>query len=314
MYLAVRTVDIEEAYQIFLEIDLRFLAPMIVVWVAALLVRVYRWYFMFSDQERPAFPRVYDAFVIGNMLNNLLPGRLGDIARAGIIGRKMNVSGTSGALATIVLEKVIDGLIVLFLIGGVFLLAPFPAWLYSAVIVGGMAFLAVLLALFITLKLFYEIDLQNASNQAQNGLLYKAGMHIKRIVQKFSFGLHVLRTRRDFVRLIVLTFPIWFLETASVYLAFSAYRLELSILAAAVVISFLCVATMLPAAPGFIGTYQFVIVTALALYGVSENQSLALGVFLNLFVIVCTTFVGVMVMIRKSWKAIGITKQIFNGK
>ena len=68
-------------------------------------------------------------------------------------------------------------------------------------------------------------------------------------------------------------------------------------MAAVVSLVFLCVGSMLPAAPGFIGTYQLFIVAALQLYAVSDTSAFALSVFLNLYVIVLTSILGVVAIV-----------------
>ena len=76
------------------------------------------------------------------------------------------------------------------------------------------------------------------------------------------------------------------------FLCLQAFSINVPFSAAIVSIVFLCVGSMLPSAPGLIGTYQLFIVSALQLYAVSSTSAFALAVFLNLFVIVMTTVLG----------------------
>ena len=55
---------------------------------------------------------------------------------------------------------------------------------------------------------------------------------------------------------------------------------------------FLCIGLMLPAAPGFIGAYQFFIVAALQLFGVPDTTAFALAVFMNLYHIFLSFLAG----------------------
>ena len=83
------------------------------------------------------------------MTNNIVPGRLGDLARAGMIGRFVPLLGSSGALATVVLEKVVDGLALLAFLGVALLVAPLPAWLGKTGALGSLVFLGSLLFLLV---------------------------------------------------------------------------------------------------------------------------------------------------------------------
>ena len=58
-------------------------------------------------ENRPTFPQSYIAMMQGYLLNNLLPLRLGELGRAFLLGRKINVS-MFHVLSTIVIERVID--------------------------------------------------------------------------------------------------------------------------------------------------------------------------------------------------------------
>ena len=58
-------------------------------------------------ENRPTLPQAYIAMMQGYLLNNLLPLRLGELGRAFLLGRKINVS-MFHVLSTIVIERVID--------------------------------------------------------------------------------------------------------------------------------------------------------------------------------------------------------------
>ena len=58
-------------------------------------------------ENRPTFPQSYIAMMQGYLLNNLLPLRLGELGRAFLLGRKINVS-MFHVLSTIIIERVID--------------------------------------------------------------------------------------------------------------------------------------------------------------------------------------------------------------
>ena len=80
------------------------------------------------------------------------------------------------------------------------------------------------------------------------------------------------------------------------FIVFLMFGLNLPFVAAIVTGVILSVGMMLPAAPGFIGTYQFFTVTGLQLYQVVESKALAIAVFLNLFVFAITTLLGIIAL------------------
>ena len=72
---------------------------------------------MFPNEARPGHRVAFDAFMIGAVTNNLVPGRAGDVLRAAVIGRHLQSVGMSGAIATVILEKILDVAVVLLLFG-----------------------------------------------------------------------------------------------------------------------------------------------------------------------------------------------------
>ena len=115
------------------------------------------------------------------------------------------------------------------------------------------------------------------------------------LVRKFSTGLHTLRTAQHFSLSTVLSLVIWFGETAMLFMLIQAFSISAPYMAAVVGIVFLCIGGMLPNAPGFIGTYQLFIVAAFTLYGVPETEAFALSIFMNLYMIVVTSVLGMLV-------------------
>lgn len=111
-----------------------------------------------------------------------------------------------------------------------------------------------------------------------------------RLLDRFVGGLSVLKSKKRFAALIVFTVVIWLLEALLMFSAFRTFALVLPFVAAIVCLVLLTMGLMFPAAPGFVGTYQFFLVTALRLYKVPEGQALAIALFLNLFVFIFSTY------------------------
>ena len=117
------------------------------------------------------------------------------------------------------------------------------------------------------------------------------------VLRKFSTGLYALRTARHFALLSTLTLILWSGEVCVMYICFQAFSIPVPFVAAVVTVVFLSVGSMLPSAPGFIGTYQLFIVAALTLYAVPESNAFALSMFMNIYAIVMISFLGLLAVV-----------------
>ena len=315
LYLAVRNADFLEVRRALAAMDLRWLVPIVMIALIDFWLRAVRWTRMFPADSRPTLRQSFSAFVIGALANNVVPGRLGDIVRATMIGRLIPTVGSSGALGTVVLEKVADGLVLLALLGLAFLMAPLPLWLAQTGALGSLVFLGSLVLLLIV-NAHGKASRNRSDTRAGESGFGKIVSALQRLLRRFALGLNALNSKRQTLVVLVLTLAIWLLEFSIMFVVFLMFGLNLPFVAAIVTGVILSVGMMLPAAPGAIGTYQFFTVAGLQLYQVPESQALAMAVFLNLFVFANSTLLGLIALSVEGmnwfsdWRFLGVRQLI----
>src|SRR5262249_43752330 len=107
--------------------DYVWLVPAAVCILLGYALRTVRWHFLLSGPAQAPVRTLFPILTMGFATNNLLPGRLGELWRAPTLGQKKNVRRTF-ALASVFVERVFDGLV---LIGTMVLLSfvvPLPGW------------------------------------------------------------------------------------------------------------------------------------------------------------------------------------------
>ena len=106
--------DIGETWEILGEANYFALVPAILVYFGSVFFRTFRWQYLLAPVKGLSVRRLYPVVVVGYMANNILPVRLGEVVRAYYVGEREKVSKVA-ALATIAVERVFDGLTLLFL-------------------------------------------------------------------------------------------------------------------------------------------------------------------------------------------------------
>ncbi|HSJ58082.1 MAG TPA: lysylphosphatidylglycerol synthase transmembrane domain-containing protein, partial [Anaerolineae bacterium] len=146
---AFRQVNPREVWEALGGVNYWLLAASLVPLVLFLFLRAVRWRQLFYPQRGLRLSNLLSVICIGYLLSNIFPARLGDVARAYLIGDTEEVSRTA-AFSTVVAERVLDALAA---VAGFFFILPFaplPEWMVnSGLTVGVVALVAV--ALFVVL-------------------------------------------------------------------------------------------------------------------------------------------------------------------
>jgi len=237
--------------------------------VFALWVRARRWRYLFPPNASP--DRLFSAVMIGFMANNVLPARMGEFVRAYALGRTESLS-KSLSLATIVIERVFDGLTLLALLAVSILFIPSrpPAWVVPAA-EASLALYLVVLAVMVWLWARPEVAARWLGRVLAPFPL-RLQARAQEILRSFTLGLEVLTRGRHLAVVVGLSLLIWLVVVIGVQLAFLALKLTLPLTAGVTLVAIVSLGVMLPSSPGFVGTFQFFTVTSLALFGVSDSQ------------------------------------------
>ncbi|MBZ0273995.1 flippase-like domain-containing protein [bacterium] len=253
--------------------------------VATLMIRGVRWRYLLLPVKPIRFPQLFWSTTIGFAVNNVLPARLGEFARAYSLARRETIA-FGASFGSIVVERLYDSFAVLFLFTGILFafdldlsrVIPVSEGRVALVLaVGGAGLLAAILAL--KWKTYAAV--------AWLGFLLKplpprAGKFVIGLFTSFVRGL-TQSTRPSHVAIIVVTsIAIWVVSAFNMYYAVYAFDVELSFRAVVVLIMAVAVAVAVPAAPGYVGVYHYLAQQALVKYaGVEETLALSIAVIIH---------------------------------
>ena len=221
------------------------------------------------------------------MGNNIYPARAGEVLRAVILKRKEGVS-ISASLATIIVERIFDGVVML---GFVFVNLPELAKLTSASgFVGNIQQVAVIgTGIFIGALVVFLVAAMFPQMTARIGLWFIHRLTPKRLherminlMNKFLDGLASLRSPWNVLMVFFTSVIIWLLETGKYWFVMHAFDFTVSFFALMLMNGIVNLATTIPSAPGYIGTFDAPGIAVLTAYGV--DQATAAGYTLTLHV------------------------------
>jgi uncharacterized protein (TIRG00374 family) len=256
-------------------------------------VRARRWRYLYPRQSDP--PGLVAAMLIGYMINNVLPLRAGEVARVYVVAHRWG-HGFWMVLATIIVERVLDGIAIVVMLAVLVLLIPVPAYLqWGATLLLGINVLGVAsLAL-----------LAVAPDHARRMLLRFTGpwprlaRAAERIFIRFRDGLEGIRTPVHLAPLLAWTVVVWIVPVAGCWLVFRSLDLPLPWTAAWAVLAFVGVGVSIPSAPGYIGVFHAAAALALGVFGVSAAEALGCALVLHAVQFVPVTVVGWIALLRE---------------
>ena len=272
------------------------LATSIALYAVASLIRGERWH-QIVGRAGLVVPRAdtYRLTVVGYMGNNVLPARSGDVLRAFLLAplartRKRHVLGT------VVAERLLDAAALVLVFGVV------GYGLLREDIPGGRPVVLVALALAVL---------------AAAGVLFALAARRRNALRRLRDAVRPLSTptralaSTHGVMLFVLSVALWTLE-ASVYLTVGrAAGIELGLLEALYVVALTNLFALVPAAPGYVGTFDAGVLFALDSLGATGSQALSYLVLARFVLFVPITLVGFVFLVTRygGWARLRAARQ-----
>jgi uncharacterized protein (TIRG00374 family) len=280
LFLLLRRLDYRQLWIALVRINGPVLTLPIISTLAGILLCALRWRNLFSPRMKVGFWICFGALGVGNMANNILPARGGDFLRCFLVARRNSLTRGSTALATLGLEKILDGLALLtvLMVSSLFF-AP-PQWFGRLAMIAGIVFGGALaMAILLHHRLNWIIALTHSIFRVLH--LELLGDEAAAPFEWFAQGLGAIGSPSQLVRLVVLTAGIWAVDAVGVWGLAWALRIPVSFPGAALVSAIVGLSTMIPAGPGYLGTYDFFSVAALRLLGVEFASATALTLLMH---------------------------------
>jgi uncharacterized protein (TIRG00374 family) len=287
IWLALRGLRLDQFWGVVQSANYWWLVPGVAVYFVAVWARAWRWHYLLRPIKNIPTRAVFPVTTIGYMGNNIYPARAGEVLRAVILKRKEGVS-VSASLATIVIERIFDGVVML---GFVFVNLPelarlttnsgFVGNIQQVAVIGTGVFLGAL-AIFLLAAMFPAVTVRAGGRFIDRVLPERTRQSVTGLMHRFLDGLASLRSPLNILMVFVTSVIIWLLETGKYWFVMHAFNFHVSFFALMLMNGIVNLATTIPSAPGYIGTFDAPGIAVLTAYGVP--QAIAAGYTLVLHV------------------------------
>ncbi len=287
LWLALRDVPFSDVWTEMRRGDPFLLAGCIIVATLGFVIRAMRWKVLLQPiYSGTSFHSRFASVSIGFMANNVLPARVGEFARAMALSRLEPVKA-SGAFGSLVVERVLDGVVLLsFLIIPV-LTPNFPgAALFDegygrALLRFGLVGVTVVLVALVAMA-FFPRSFTRGIERVAKVLPAVVGRPLVAAIESFLESVEILRNPVLLLTALAWSFFFWTFHATSFWLGMLAFGIDTGFVSAIFTTAVVGFGVALPSAPGFIGLFQAAARFALTdVYGVAPTQSLAFGFAYN---------------------------------
>lgn len=266
-------VDLEQVLESLRTADWRAALVIAAGQTAFLLLRGWRWKLMLGGGAR--YGPLFHAQNIGYLITNLVPFRLGDVARSYLAGQEPEVSGVQ-ALSSVVLERVLDMLIIVLFFGVAAPLAPaLPEVMgVTGALISAAAVAGFLLMLLAAAKRQRALQLARSSLGRVGFLRANADAWLARISSVLD-GFKVLTQWGLLLRVVMLSLALWLCILAGYYGGLRGFWPEATWAAALFTLCAAAFGVAAPSTPGFVGVFHGAVMIGLSVFPATEEQALS---------------------------------------
>ena len=286
LYLALRGLHPIELWEAIRSARFWWLIPGVGVYFLGVWARAWRWHYLLRPLKKIPTRTMFPVVAIGYMGNNIFPARAGEVLRAAILKDREGVP-ISASLATVVVERIFDAVVML---GFVFFnLGELGRLTQDSGFIGNIQQLALwssfifigALVLFLLAAMFPRVTERITLALIDRLAPLRFREKIRGIALRFLTGLESLRSPREALMVFFTTVVIWLLETGKYWFIMHAFPFEVTFFTLMLMNGIVNIATTLPSAPGYIGTFDAPGIAVLVAYGVPQATAAAYTLVLH---------------------------------
>lgn len=295
VYLAVRGLDLDALTESFHHADLLPWVPLgILSYLAGHVVRGVRCRLLVRREAEISLATAANIVVVGYASNNVLPARLGELVRAGMLAERTGMPVVQ-SLAVTFIERVLDGLAILFLLVLATMAGDTPGWIQDVVRVALVVFGAATLAMLAGAH--SPAVILGITSRLGNRLGPRWHDRLVSLATSITNAGACLRDPKDAALLALYSIAVWSLEAGLFIALLPVFGIPASIENGALAMCVTNLGLLVPSSPGFIGPFHYFASRAIMVHGIAEPTALAYATLVHLAFYVPVTIWGAASML-----------------
>jgi uncharacterized protein (TIRG00374 family) len=291
IWILARSVDLPRTFDVLRTANPAWIALMVGTVFIDVAARGGRWQALLAPIKRLPYRRVLGYTYVGYLANNVLPARLGELVRSHALGEGEGISRPT-VLGTVVVERIVDTVIVVGLAALAVLTLGVGGTMSTAVALGA-AFVGVLVVALVVAMVSHRLPgAQRVTAVAER---YP---RILEVARRLRDGLAVAARPGTLARALFLSAAAWAASIATFIAAGQAVGIELSIGQAALLSSGVALATIVPSAPGYVGTFELTAVSIAKIFDADPDAAFAMALLAHAMILAITSIGGVIAAVR----------------
>lgn len=285
MALLFRKIDFNHLWSALVRADYRYILLAVVCTFSSYFLRAVRWHYLLIPEKRIPLSSLYSATIIGYMANNLLPARLGEFVRAFVLAQREGLR-TPAVFASLVIERLFDGFTVMLILLFTLFMLRLPQGLSEAETIlktGGVVTFVLYAAV---VAFLFLLKYQTMRTLAWTGVLLKPfpkqlSERIVPLLGSFIGGIRMSSKGGHIAAVLVSSLSVWLFCVIPVDMVLQGFGIHLPVTASMFILVLLVFAVMVPASPGFIGTYHYACFKGLSAFGIAESTAVSIALVLH---------------------------------
>ena len=295
LYFAFRGIEWIQVAVTFRKANFFWLILSILFQLLSLAIAGFRWKTVINLPE-VSWASASASMMVGLMVNNILPGRMGEFVRPILLGQEIKRS-KAFLFATVVIDRISDLLVLLILGLLSFGMFPFIPWARQMSIVGGWVLVLGLLVIGIFSYSNVGLKIEKIICQYCSTRFYERITHF---LQKLRLGFRSFQSIQRGAAVFGLSWLVWAAWFLCLYYALNAFKLILPIWGVILLLSTLNLGGLVPSSPGYAGTYHLLAILVLSNFAIKKEEALGFILVFHALWYVPQTLLGLIILIKKN--------------